>query len=425
MRLLDDRIGGRRRIEYPRNRSNPRWRTPINENGKLGAEPLGLQENGGSSEGTGRVTTADLLTSTKDPAVTERTLEFWRHQGLLPKASRTGQRGKHPEWTYPVEAVDQLGALLRLRVKTKDPDQLRVGLWFEGYPVDIARVCASIVGLLTDKLALLTKEVDKCRDPEATSDDAKWTALERVGGILAGMRGPKAPPRYGRQPRHERERAMTLLLGLAIGDERAAARLEHDADQVERMIGLDRGRRSRAGLPPWLDGAPAEGLGIFAHLGGLPALIDTMKSVTDEGLAASRILARTLLDGIAAFSKIADAFTQIDNATGFGAITILRSDPMAAVWMLTIVVAAGRSSTLNEGLRSVVDSISQRVMPLDTQARELAGLSEDVLRIRLPELDRLPFAQQMQIKRLVKKYRDTSVQMRYEKGGTPSGSAMK
>jgi len=249
---------------------------------------VGLQGNIESSGGTPRVTTADLLASTKGPTLTGRTLEFWRHQGLLPKADRTGQNGKHPEWTYPAGAMDQLAALLRLRVKTKDPDQLRVGLWFEGYSVDIARVRTSIVDLLSHNLARVTKEVDKRRDPAASGDDANWTALEQVGRILAGKHGPHAPPRYGRQRRAERERAMTLLLGLALGNVSATARLEHDADQVERMIGLDRGRHSRGGLPAWLDGPPAEGLEIFAHVGGLPALIDTMRSVTDDELVASR-----------------------------------------------------------------------------------------------------------------------------------------
>lgn len=371
---------------------------------------MGLQIDGGSSEGTRRITTAELLATIKDPAVSERTLEFWRHQGLLPKAERTGQQGKHPEWTYPSEAIDQLGALLRLRSKTKGPDQLRIGLWFEGYPVDIARVRTSIVDLLRHTLARVTKEVARRRDPNAVGDDASWTALEQVGRILAGKRGPNAPPRYGRQRREDRERAMTLLLGLALGDEGVTARLERDADRVERMIGLDRGRRSRGGLPAWLGGPPGEGLGVFAHVGGLPALIETIRSVTDEELVASRSLARLLLDGITAFANITDAFTQVDNATGLRALTTFRGDPMGAVWMLTIVVAAGRSSMLNEGMRTVVDSLSQRIMPIDVQARKLAALNEEELRKRLPELDRLPFAEQMQVKRLIKKYRNPSSQ---------------
>jgi len=76
--------------------------------------------------------------------------------------------------------------------------------------------------------------------------------------------------------------------------------------------------------------------------------------------------------------------------------------------MLTLVVSVGRSSTLNERLHYVVESLSQHVMPIDAQARELAALNDDELRNQLPDLDRLPFAQQMKIKRLIKKYREPS-----------------
>ena len=257
----------------------------------------------GLSEGTERATTADLIATAKVPGVTTRTLEYWRHQGLLPKAERTGQSGKRPEWTYPVEAIDQLVALLRLRSKTKDPDLLRTGLWFDGYPVEVERVRTSITAVLRRSLDAMTKEIEKRREPGVTGDDANWAALEQIGRTLARKRGPSAPPRYGRQARAERERAMTLALGLVLGDAGTSARLEQDAPRVERMIGLDRGRRPRGGLPAWLDGPPDEGLQGFANLGSLPALIETMKAATDEELTASRGLARIMLDGITAFAR--------------------------------------------------------------------------------------------------------------------------
>jgi hypothetical protein len=364
-----------------------------------------VQEEAGSSEGTERATTTDLLATANVRGVTARTLEYWRHEGLLPKAERTGQHGKRPEWTYPVEAIEQLGALLRMRSKTKDPDLLRTGLWFDGYPIEVERLRNSITAVLHRSLDLMVKEIEKRREPGATGDDANWAALEQIGRTLARKRGPNAPPRYGRQARVERERATTLALGLVVGDAGASARLEQDAPRVERMIGLDRGRRSRGGLPAWLDGPSDEGLQGFANIGSLPALIDTMKTATDEELMASRGLARIMLDGVTAFARIADAFTGLDNASGFGAIAVFRDEPMALVWLVSFVIAAGRSSELSEGLRAVVDSLSRQVLPVDSRARELAALGDDDLRDRLRELEALPFAEQVRLKRLIADYR--------------------
>jgi hypothetical protein len=373
---------------------------------------VGVQVKGHLSEGAERITTADLLATVGDSSVTARTLEFWRHQKLLPKAERTGQQGKQPRWTYPAETIDQLRALLHFRTKTKDPDLLRVGLWFDGYPIEIERVRLSVAAILSHTLDSLHKEL--ARRSSTSDKDGDWTALEQIGRTLAGKRGPNALPRYGRQRRADRERAMTLALGLVLGDERAVARLEDDGQHVERLIGVDRGRRPQGGLPAWLDGPPGDGLDTFAHLGSLPALIETMQSATDDELAASRSLARIMLDGVLAFTRIADAFAGTENASGFGAISAFRGDPMAAVWLVAFVIAAGRSATLNEGLHTVVDSLSQRVLPLDTRAQELAALGPDELANRLPELDRLPFAEQVRVKRLIANYR-TEVS---EGGGT-------
>lgn len=60
-----------------------------------------------------------VLAGELDPAVTERTLEHWRHQGLLPHPKWSGQDGKKPVWTYPAVTVDQLRALLHWRRQTK------------------------------------------------------------------------------------------------------------------------------------------------------------------------------------------------------------------------------------------------------------------------------------------------------------------
>jgi hypothetical protein len=203
---------------------------------------------------------------------------------------------------------------------------------------------------------------------------------------------------------------MALGLGLLLGNERATARIESDAALVERMIGVDRGRRPRGGLPAWLDGPASEGIEGFARFGSLPMLIENVKGATSEELVASRTLARIMLDGMTAFRHVANAITGVDNPVGFGATSVFRDDPMVLVWLLAFVVGIGSSRTLSENLRSVVDTLSQKVLPVDARARELAALTEDELRAHLPELERLPFIDQVRVKRLVAEYRNDARQ---------------
>lgn len=240
------------------------------------------------TEGTKRITTSELLALVGDEGSTARTLEYWRQEGLLPKAQRTGQSGKRPEWTYPAEAADQLIALLRLRETTKQPDVLRVALWFEGFPIDLTRVRASIAADLARLLELMTKEVAKRRNRSVRTEISTWEALEQIARQWARKRGPKAPPRYGRQKLEDRERAMTLAFGLLLGVDDASERLKEDAQHIERMIGIDRGRSPRGGLPALLHGPAGEALAGFASLCSLPALIETVEKVTQDELATSR-----------------------------------------------------------------------------------------------------------------------------------------
>jgi hypothetical protein len=133
------------------------------------------------TESTSRVSTAELLAGVTDSWITPRTLEYWRHEGLLPKAERTGQAGKRPEWTYPVAARDQLAHLLDLRHRTKQPDLLRATLWFRGFDVETSRARRSIAAVLTRTQAAILGEIEKRRDPSLPPEESRWAALEKVG----------------------------------------------------------------------------------------------------------------------------------------------------------------------------------------------------------------------------------------------------
>ncbi len=358
------------------------------------------------TEGTRRIRTDELLRLAGDRSITARTLEYWRQEGLLPKAQRTGQHGKRPEWTYPAEAIDQLAALLQLRQSTKQSDVLRVALWFRGFPIETYRVRSSTLKVLESFLAAIAKELEKHRESTAPGEEVPWSAVERLGTLLAGKRGAKAPARYQRQTRQERARAMTLLLGLALGDQRATAMLEHDEDHVKRMLGLDRARRGHPALRGWLQGPPEQGMEGFTRIGSIPALIHAVQRATDEELKTSRLVGLTFLDGMAAFSRLADALSLMDNTVGLAAIEALRDEPTSAVWITAFMVSVARSEALNANLRSIVDALQSQMLPIEERARELAPLSPDELASRLPGLDKLAFIERAGITRLIGSYQD-------------------
>lgn len=367
---------------------------------------MGLQEIGVLNEGTERVTTFDLLAASGDPSITLRTLEFWRQEELLPRAERTGQHGKRPEWTYPVKAVSQLSSLIRLRAKTKNPNLLRAALWIDGYDISLESVRLSIVHVLQQQLQSATKEIDRHREASASGSDSDWAAIEKIAQKIARRRGGKALPRYGRQALGDRERAISLGLGLFLGVPAAESRLATDAVHFERMAGFDRGRRRRGELGAWLTGAAELGLEDFASVGSLPALINTIKTSTDDELVLSQTLTKALLNGLAALSHFADALTGIDNATGLGAIAALRDEPMAVAWIVPFVISLSRTQDGGDQLQMIARTLGETIIPVEAKAREFAALDPDEQRQRLPGLDSLPFIERVRVNRLMEKLQE-------------------
>ncbi len=363
-----------------------------------------------SSESTlPRLRTGDLIEIGRqiEPDLTERKLEYWRNQNLLPAPERSGQEGKRPIWTYPDETADQLLTLLRLRKESRDPNILRAALWFEGYPVKMTRVRNSIGTCLRQLQATFEKELEKRRPQVADEGEASWLAIEQVASKLARKRR-EGFPRLGRQSQTDRIQAVALMLGLLFENPLAMRRLEHDAPSVERLVGLDQGRRVRpAGIGPWLDRPPEETLEVFARVGNLSRLTEVIDIASDEELLLARTFCRNLLDGMTAFSKITDAFVGMDNTSGMAGIELLQGNPYTAVVILPLFVSILRSAALVENLEQVVHSLQTSIIPLEQQAKELAVLSEDDRSKRLKNLSKLPFVEQLRIKRLIAKYSET------------------
>lgn len=357
-----------------------------------------------------RLRTLDLIEIGRkiEPDLTERTLEYWRNQNLLPSPERSSQEGKRPIWTYPDETTDQLRTLLHLRKESRDPNALRAALWFDGYPVKLTRVRESISTYLIQFQSTFEKELDKLRPQIASESEASWIAIEQIASKLARKRR-NGFPRLARQPQAERIQAVALMLGLLLGNPSAMQRLEHDGPFVERLVGLDQGRRVRPeGIGPWLHRPPEEGLEVFAHVGNLSHLIEVMDIASDDELQLARTLCRNLLDGMTAFSKITDVFVGVNNSSGLAAVERLQGNAYIAVVMLPLTVSILRSAALVENLKQVVNSFQATIIPLEQQAKELAVLPEEDRNQRLKNLSKLPFAEQSRIKRLIAKYSETT-----------------
>lgn len=353
-----------------------------------------------------RLGTADLLAVAQgiEPGTSERTLEFWRHRDLLPHAERTGQQGTRPVWTYPSDAADQLRALLRLRRATKDPDLLRAALWFEGYPIPAPRARASMISCLRRLHTDLERHLaGRRKDTRREREQGRGAVLAEIAHDMATQR--RTPiPRFGRQSLKERERAFETILRVGLGEDVTPEQLDDTGAAVERVMGIDQARRYRPnGARPWLTGRPAEGLALVQEMGSLPHITGILESADDHDLQAARPLARTLLDGISAFSMLADAFAGYPNASGLGAAPFLSDSPLIRVMVLAWVISITRSPVLAENLAEISAVLSDSILPTRTAARELAATPEPELAARL---QRLPPREQSRLKRLIDTFRE-------------------
>jgi hypothetical protein len=203
---------------------------------------------------------------------------------------------------------------------------------------------------------------------------------------------------------------MTLLLGLALGDERADANLAEDEVHLRRMFGFDRARRAHPSLRGWLQG-PADGsIEGFTRIASIPALIEAVRQANEEELETSRLLGQTFLAGLTAISRLADALSLMDNALGLAAIDAVQAEPIVAVWITALILAVSRSEELDANLRAIVEALKTSVLPVTGNARELAALSPEQLADQLPGLDKLPFIEQARLMRLLASFKETQGQ---------------
>jgi hypothetical protein len=304
---------------------------------------------------------------------------------------------------YPDDALRQLEALLRFRQQTKTEDLLRVGLWLEGYPIVPETLSAALRRIITSGVAALEAELSQM---EATGR-TRAEAIEDVGRKAARLRGRRrflSQSRGGRLA--ERERAFVAVMRLGLGDESIVRELDELGPVVERVLGLDRARKFRAGgVGPWLSGPAGEGLAGVVEFASLPRLLEVMESVTVEELQTARARVWTLLQGISFVCRLADAFSGRRNVTGMGAMAEAAGDLTTRALLTAFVVKAQRSPELASGLEKVCTALDQ-FLTIGERFRWMASLSAEEQIVQLPGRAGLDWGQQRRLERTLDAFRD-------------------
>ena len=208
-------------------------------------------------------------------AISDRMLETFRTQGLIPHPRRALYRGRAPVWRYPPGTDRQLAALLRWRQRSKDPDLLKVLLWLDGFAIPVSAVRDALARQLGVMTEIMEREIGRQarRLGLNPSDDiARGQAIDGLAQTLAAKRGTTPVPRRSRVRVEDRARAVTLMVRMFGLGETIQGTAE-DAEIIERVLGLaPNGRRHAiADAGPWLTGS-AEDLFGAAGIVGLPRL---------------------------------------------------------------------------------------------------------------------------------------------------------
>jgi hypothetical protein len=249
------------------------------------------------------LTSSDLieLAATSGYPVTERQLEEWRAEKYLPPTRRLKNEGRRPVWVHPPEAPAQLLALLKLREETRNPDLLRVALWYQGYAVPIDAVRASMLR----RLQLLVDELERTISADE-NNGVEADRLMEFAEELAGRRGKRSVgPRTPRMRRDERVQGLAYLLAMFLGDARAGD--VGDAIQAERVLGLSWGRGGLGKQYKWIDSAPGEEAANLSGVLSLPGWLVAVSQASDGELLAARETSMALMTALQVVAMFLDA----------------------------------------------------------------------------------------------------------------------
>jgi hypothetical protein len=318
---------------------------------------------------------ADLLAAAARAGtkISDRMLESFRAQGLIPRPRRAGYRRRAPVWRYPPGADQQLAALLAWRERTKDPDVLQVLLWLDGFPIPAAAVRDALARQLYNVIDAIGEEITRhARDLglDPADETARSQAIETLAGTMAAKRGTTPLVRRTRMRASDRARAVALLVRV-FGLGEAIDGTAHDAASIEQVLGIaPNGRRhSVSGEGPWLS-TPAEDLFGAAGIVGLPRLAEAVTTATELELTAARQTVVALFQYLPLMIRMVGVMFGDDNYTGLAGLRQFDQQPEYVIYLVPMVICM-----LRAGWKENLDAVTSALQPFP----QLAAQAERIL----------------------------------------------
>jgi hypothetical protein len=326
---------------------------------------------------------ADLLAAATRTGteISDRMLETFRAQGLIPRPRRVGYRGRAPVWRYPPGADQQLVALLSWRERTKDPDVLQVLLWLDGFPIPAAAVRDALTRQLRNVIDAIGKEISRhARDLglDPADETARNQAIDTLARTMAARRGTTPLVRRTRMRASDRAHAVALLVrvfGLGETIDGAA----QDATAMEQVLGIapNARRRSISGEEPWLT-SPAEELFDAAGIVGLPRLAEAVATATEPELCAARQTVVALFQYLPLMIRMVGVMFGDDNYTGLAGLGQFDQQPEYVFYLVPMVI-----SMLRAGWKENLDAVTTALQPFP----ELAAQAQRILDMPASRVD--------------------------------------
>jgi hypothetical protein len=307
--------------------------------------------------------------------ISDRMLEAFRAQGLIPRPHRAGYRGRAPIWRYPAGADRQLLALLRWRERTKDPDVLQILLWLDGFPISAVAVRDALARQLASVIDAIDREIGRhARDLglDPSDETARGPAIDALARTMAGKRGTTPLVRRGRMRSSDRTQAVALLVRVfGLGEQIDGS--AHEGALVENVLGIAPNGRHHTidGEGPWLTG-PAEDLFGAAGIVGIPRLAETVADATEAELDAARQTVVTLFQYLPIMIRMVGVMFADDNHTGLAGLGQLDQQPEFVIYLIPMVMAM-----LKAGWKDNLDAVTSALQPfpeLAAQAQRILGM---------------------------------------------------
>jgi hypothetical protein len=317
-------------------------------------------------------------------AVSQRLLETFRGDGLIPRPRRVGYHGRSPDWRYPHGTERQLISLLRWRERTKDTRLLKILLWLEGFPIPAAEVREELLRELRRTTQAIEREIilhARQLGLEEAGSSGRGPAIDALAQTVAAKRGSTPVPRRSRVPARDRAHAVSLMIRLfGLGEQTETT--AQDAVLVERVLGIaPNGRRQTIdGTGPWLTG-PAEDLFSAAETVALPNLAEALTNASEAQLATARQIAITLFRHLPLMIRMLGAISGDENYTGLAGLSQLDEHPETVIYLIPMVIAM-----LRAGWAENLEAIAAALRPfpdLADKAQHILGVPAETVEANL------------------------------------------